>query len=815
MKKSIFLSVLFTVLPQVILAQAQLHWETKFTAGCQTLATNPLDDQIIYVASGTGFNVTYDLGNTWERRYNQFGNNLIRNIVVCPLDTSVIVVYHNLELMRSTDGGYSWNKVLDDVSMNGETLEFHPLNPDTVFFVEFNEGLLWASEDRGENWSVRANIGIEKVCSFTINPHNPRQMIVGAANGRVKKSEDSGHSWITLREEHGSFSEIPKIKWDPINSDYIYGSLFSENIYSFIRINNTDNTWQTKGLYGLSMWAMDIALNGNIYLGTYNLEDQPDGIYKSYDSGNSWQKIGSESPDKRWALKTNSDSVINIVYTSPGQGLLQMRIPQLGYLKGTLADSISGTSIDYFTISVAETGDIIYAGNDSGAYMLAMLPGTYTFTFTAAQQLKEVQNITIVEGDTTLLDLLMPINLRELALKGIVKGEQQETIPAIVKLNYTRLTEENVTLIDTTQGDGVFDFGGLYSTAAFNNLYIQPLVLPYHPVDYTDFYFDSLQTFGMEYADILIADANNNLSARAAFEQAYVKNDLSAVTVAVTLSAAKISSNAISKTHKNTLMWLNTSDSSAQNTALLDSIQKITSAGSNIILIGQNIVEDNQQHSFFSDLGLSHNGNFSIFGFNDPVKGFDSNPVTKDISFNILPANHTSPDIFSVTGDYIHKAFYYGNNLADTTNIAGVTIANTGNDGKALILGFNLHNQSSTLIEEILRRGVDYFDGVINSLDGNIDLQPEVYRLDQNYPNPFNPVTKIGYMVRAYRDKPLRVNLSVYTLLGRKIKTLVNKKQKPGNYQVLFDASHLASGVYYYTLQVADFVQTKKMLLIR
>jgi hypothetical protein len=59
------------------------------------------------------------------------------------------------------------------------------------------------------------------------------------------------------------------------------------------------------------------------------------------------------------------------------------------------------------------------------------------------------------------------------------------------------------------------------------------------------------------------------------------------------------------------------------------------------------------------------------------------------------------------------------------------------------------------------------------------------------------------------------VRLSVYDLLGREVAVLVNEKKALGNYEVIFDATKLSSGVYFYRLQSGDFVQTRKLLLLR
>lgn len=88
---------------------------------------------------------------------------------------------------------------------------------------------------------------------------------------------------------------------------------------------------------------------------------------------------------------------------------------------------------------------------------------------------------------------------------------------------------------------------------------------------------------------------------------------------------------------------------------------------------------------------------------------------------------------------------------------------------------------------------------------------PTEYALLQNYPNPFNPTTSIEYRVSRYEN----VSLKVFNVMGGETRTLVNKIHSPGSYKIKFNASDLPSGVYFYKFQVGEFIQTRKMLLIK
>jgi len=108
------------------------------------------------------------------------------------------------------------------------------------------------------------------------------------------------------------------------------------------------------------------------------------------------------------------------------------------------------------------------------------------------------------------------------------------------------------------------------------------------------------------------------------------------------------------------------------------------------------------------------------------------------------------------------------------------------------------------------RRNTDF--GVVTGVDIQRDpTVPAEYALEQNYPNPFNPATVIEY------DLPLQkpVTLKIYNVLGQEVRTLVNEVQESGKYRVRFDGASVATGVYFYRLEAAEFSQVRKMLLLK
>lgn len=125
------------------------------------------------------------------------------------------------------------------------------------------------------------------------------------------------------------------------------------------------------------------------------------------------------------------------------------------------------------------------------------------------------------------------------------------------------------------------------------------------------------------------------------------------------------------------------------------------------------------------------------------------------------------------------------------------------------MINFSAHSGfgDHLFLDSICVRGNDSLTGINNNGNG----VPRTYSLSQNYPNPFNPTTLIKFAL----PKAGNVEIMVYDLLGREVGKLLNEFKQAGYYQVEFNASNLASGVYFYRLKSGTFSDTKKMLLIK
>jgi hypothetical protein len=190
-----------------------------------------------------------------------------------------------------------------------------------------------------------------------------------------------------------------------------------------------------------------------------------------------------------------------------------------------------------------------------------------------------------------------------------------------------------------------------------------------------------------------------------------------------------------------------------------------------------------------------------VYGENEPtyIVGWDKSYVSGDIynvAITIYQAVNTNPSFFTMP-----VQIKLNTTLGDTT----VTLFN---DAQTQSFQFDVIGDPQSLVFDpgnwILKNNT-----VVTEIeDVTIPLQ---YSLEQNYPNPFNPKTVIGYQLLVSGN----VSLKVFDILGNEVAILIDGYIEAGNHKVDFNAAGLNSGVYFYTIESANFTETKKMILLR
>jgi hypothetical protein len=207
----------------------------------------------------------------------------------------------------------------------------------------------------------------------------------------------------------------------------------------------------------------------------------------------------------------------------------------------------------------------------------------------------------------------------------------------------------------------------------------------------------------------------------------------------------------------------------------------------------------------------------------------DASVVTAMAQWN---QNQWSDPAFPTPPDIVHTAYIYGD--YDPTTIPGVKTENGNGITKftdftenfsqtahmstldnlpigsliwddAQLAAYNSANDWKAVAAGYVAKG-----GTIEGIK-DVNHLPTTYSLSQNYPNPFNPTTNINFTLQ----KASNVTLAVYNVLGQKVASLVNSFMREGSYTYQFDASKLASGVYFYRIDAGNFTASKKMILMK
>ena len=196
------------------------------------------------------------------------------------------------------------------------------------------------------------------------------------------------------------------------------------------------------------------------------------------------------------------------------------------------------------------------------------------------------------------------------------------------------------------------------------------------------------------------------------------------------------------------------------------------------------------------------------YGITDSTLCSSALSGNNQITFKVELLDNLTNELLGVFDEitYSEQNVYQYNNIGYQVNLSGIgnrtlkfRLATNTNGA----FGYSLSNRTAD--QNILAKGnyqtVNY--------QGNLAVTE--YNLEQNYPNPFNPSTTIKFQL----PQDGFVTLKIYDILGNEITTLINEEKAQGRYEVNFNASNLASGIYIYKIQAGSFVSSKKMILIK
>ena len=182
------------------------------------------------------------------------------------------------------------------------------------------------------------------------------------------------------------------------------------------------------------------------------------------------------------------------------------------------------------------------------------------------------------------------------------------------------------------------------------------------------------------------------------------------------------------------------------------------------------------------------------------LTAFTATGMISSVVLNWTTATETNNSGFEIeqksSADWTTLGFVAGHGTSNASHRYSYVVSNVS------------PGRSSYRLKQIDRDGNFKYS---QTVEATVGTGPKDYGLSQNYPEPFNPSTTISY------DLPTssRVKLTIYDILGHNVATLVNEQKEAGSYSVQWNASNVASGVYFYRLEAGSFLQTKKLVLLK
>lgn len=249
---------------------------------------------------------------------------------------------------------------------------------------------------------------------------------------------------------------------------------------------------------------------------------------------------------------------------------------------------------------------------------------------------------------------------------------------------------------------------------------------------------------------------------------------------------------------------------SKTSTTAQDISQKLpeVTAGSYVSSIAVNPSNANEIIACFSNYGIvglfhSADGGTSWTAIEGNLQGGTANEGPSIRSALILPYSNGKLFVLATsTGVYSTEKL---NGMNTVWSLEAPSIL-----GNVVVEAITGRISDGTIIAATHGRGA--FRGKVSGSVSVKDIStPSNYSLEQNYPNPFNPSTSISFSLAKQTD----IKLKVYDITGKEVASLFNGKKEAGKHKLDFSAQNLASGVYYYRIEANDFVQTKKMLLVK
>jgi photosystem II stability/assembly factor-like uncharacterized protein len=689
--------------------------------------------------------------------------------------TTVLAGLRSGGVFYSADSGNSWtasNKGLENTYKNVQAmvLSSDSSNSSNTLLISVN-GDVYRSTDYGFNWTATTLMDANINAMIVLNHKNTGNTIIASGGNGTYRSTDNGTTWSPTNCTSIADMQIFTSMYNTSGNQIIFGTSGSYGVYS-----STDDglNWASPQNELTHQYMTSLAVVGNeVFAGTSSV------LYRSTDYGNTWSvvKTGLDSP--------NIHSLATIHDSTSGQSLLMFngssvyRTTDAGNSWALISSTFPGTanSLKAFVENDTSiyTGSCfggIYHSTDAGRSWQALNKGLVPLTV----------NTLISYSDNSGAKEIYAGTQENGVFRTTDNGDNWDLISAgltnykVYALLALRRNDGGKNLFAGTYGGGIFlstdngiswntsnirltDFNVMALTAAVNNagdtsLFAGTATGIYRSTDYGATWYA----------------VNSGFNGWVVNRFVVYPNDTGGQNI---LAGADNYQLYLSTNYGNS--W------TAVDSGIVGSVYEIASCTS-----------PSGSTSLYT---ATDNGVF--LSTDNAVSWKQINTRTAYAMAVISPYMFTGGDNSSMTFSTDNGNTW---SYADTLPVkAGITSLLT--DGKYVY--------AAPYQKGVWRRPIRE---IVNGIQ--IDkphAMPASYSLKQNYPNPFNPTTVIEYSV----PERTHVQLLVFNTLGQKVSELVNEEKNAGSYRATFTASHLTSGVYFYTIRAAGYTETKKLMLVK
>lgn len=807
------------------------QWQQKFSAGSigNTFCVNPVNKNIIYVVMGSTIYISGDRGDNWISTGRSItGGGSTWSFFVSPMDTNIWVAATSgggKGVRRSTNRGVTWTTTLvRNFTTYGMPLEMDPDHPDTLIFAEekpsTSDAVLYISANFGATWDTLARTSFRSPCDIVIVPGNTSLWYVGdgvtsSGQAQMWRSTNYGKTWTSIYTSPSS--EIPMIASSRLRNNYAVATAWGGT--SYMKTTNSGLSWSSLPSAPTgSTWGTDVA------------KDDPNVVvYATYGGSTSF-------------LSTNAGTSFNPVVTLSGSNSGMLAYDRATFIAHQAGNGVWKYNITY-TVPVTNLQTLTVVQPSAGAVW----------------QYNTLHNITWNSGNISNLRIDYKTSPAS-AWQTIVASTPASPGSYSWRIPNAPTAQARVRISDASDSAPV-DSSGLFSITA-SAISLTPSTIDFGAAAVGSSLWDTVRICNAGTATLVISSVTSDSAFFAPGRTSFSIPPGGCDTLSITFapSAAQL--------YRDTLRIANNSPDSVQTVFLSGSgyspaaltvivpnggevweysqIHNITWSSTSVSLLKLEYrTHDSATWNMIADSVVADSGRYAWIIPNDPTS--QARVKITDLAAGSLV--DSSDNVFSIVAANLvvmPNSLDFGNvptnqRLADTVRIEntgtadlvisqivsdslgfvpsrGSMVLSPGTSDTLTVLFAPMEVRSYTAHLRLTNNSAA--SPVVVSLTGvgtnpvgvrREDQLPATYYLTQNYPNPFNPSTVIAFGL----PKDSYLTLKVYNALGQEVAVLVNSYVPAGRHQVQFDASGLPSGLYFYRVNAGEFVETRRMMLVK